>query len=87
MNRAAAYDALARELERWRAMPLRELIANIGKAASAHSVRVNDEDITIEVTVHRKDRDAIRITATANGPSHWRLERLEESIIVQLSRE
>jgi hypothetical protein len=33
---------------------------------------------------HGEEGGAIRVTGIANGPSHWRLERLEESLLVPL---
>jgi hypothetical protein len=49
-------------------------------------VKAVGEDIAIEVAAHwhREVAGAIRITGVANGLSHWRLERLEESIVVAL---
>jgi hypothetical protein len=84
MHKAAAYEALARELDRWRLLPKQELVTNVGKPASVHSVNINGEDIAVEVSAHwqKEEGGAIRITGVANGPSHWRLERLEESIVV-----
>lgn len=85
MRKASAYEALARELERWRSMPARELAESIGKPACVQSVYIEGEEIALEVTVrwHDRERSAVRITAVANGPSHWRLERLEESIVIR----
>lgn len=87
VHKAVAYEALARELERWRAMPASDLLASIGKPATVLPVSINGEEIAIEITVQRHDRepDTLRITGTANGPSHWRLERLVESIIVRMT--
>jgi hypothetical protein len=86
MHKAAAYEALARELERWRLLPKQELVANVGSPARVRSVNINGEDVAVEVATHwhREEGGAIRVTAIANGPSHWRLERLEESIVVPL---
>jgi hypothetical protein len=86
MHRAAAYEGLARELERWRLLSRQELVANVGQPARMYSVNINGEDIAVEVAAHwhRDEGGAIRITGIANGPSHWRLERLEESIVVPL---
>jgi hypothetical protein len=86
MHRAAAYEALARELERWRLLPRQELVANVGQPARMYSVNINGEDIAVEVAAHwhGEEGGAIRVTGIANGPSHWRLERLEESLLVPL---
>ena len=47
---------------------------------------LNGEPVTLEVTVSWADakQTAIRVRGTAFGPSHWRLERTEEAITVQL---
>jgi hypothetical protein len=86
MHKAAAYKALAQELERWRTMPQATLIASVDKPASVTSVIINGENITLEIALywHGRDRAAVRIAGMANGPSHWRLERLEESVVVPL---
>lgn len=84
MHKAAAYEALARELERWSVLPKQELVAKVGKPARVHCVNINGEDIVVEVAAHwhGEEGSAVRVTGIANGPSHWRLERLEESIVV-----
>jgi hypothetical protein len=86
MHKASAYQALAKELERWRSMPRGELVAAVGKRVSACSANVDGEEIAVEVEVHwhGDNRTAVRISGAANGPSHWRLERLEESVVVSL---
>jgi hypothetical protein len=86
MNKAAAYKALAQEIERWRSMPHVELIASVGKPASVTYASVNGESIALEIALYwyGDDQAAVRIVGVANGSSHWRLERLEESIVVRL---
>jgi len=84
MHKAAAYEALCRELAYWRAMPEDALIACIGRPAHVQMVSVGGEHIQIEVTVRRQG-DVLRIIGVANGPSHWRLERLEEVIAIRLT--
>jgi hypothetical protein len=87
MHRAVAYQALALELERWRSLPEATLVANIGKPASVQTVNIGGEQVSIEVMARWQGSidGAVRVTGVANGPSHWRLERLEESIVVRLS--
>jgi hypothetical protein len=84
VDKAAAYRALAAELERWRSMPHVELIAGVDKPASVTYANVSGENVALEIALywHGDDQTAIRIVGVANGPSHWRLERLEESIVV-----
>jgi hypothetical protein len=87
MHKAAAYEALARELERWRLLPKQELVASVGKPACVRSVNINGENVDVEVAAHwcKEEGGAVRVTGIANGPSHWRFERLEESIVVPSS--
>ena len=87
MHKAVAYEALARELERWRSMTSRELVENVCKPPFVKHTNVNGEDIEIEIALQWRDagRTTICIVGVANGPSHWRLERLEESVVVSVS--
>ena len=86
MHKASAYQALVQELELWRTMPRSELVAKVGAPASVRYASIDGEDIAVEVALHwhDKDRTAIRVVGVANGPSHWRLDRLEESVIISL---
>ena len=86
MHRSHAYSALANELEKWRTMPSAELVALVGAPATRITVHAGGEEFEIEIALSWEgfDREAIRIVATANGPSAWRLERLQESIVVPL---
>jgi len=47
MRKAAAYEALARELERWRLLPTQELAAKVGKPASVLSINIDGEEIAV----------------------------------------
>jgi hypothetical protein len=84
MDRVEAYATLAAQLERWRRLPYDRLVGLLGSPPTVVSVPLGPEIIDVEVRVAwaRPGRAAIRIEATALGPSCWRLERLEESIIV-----
>jgi len=84
MNRADAYAILSRELESWRQRPYKQLIALVAQPPSSKGVRCAAEDVTVSVVVRWANAQAgtLRITATADGPSCWRLERLEESLVV-----
>ena len=48
------------------------------------SALIGDENVSIEVDVSWADtrRTRLRVKAVAHGPSHWKLERLEEAIIL-----
>ena len=84
MNRADAYAILSRELDSWRQRPYEHLLALVGRPPSSEIVLLGTEDITVSVKVRWADaeKNLLRIEASADGPSCWRLERLEESIIV-----
>jgi hypothetical protein len=84
MDRAEAYAKLTAELERWRRLPFGDLVSLIGTSPSVASVLVGAEIIDLEVRIMWAEAKpgSIRVEAVANGPSCWRLERLEEAIIV-----
>ena len=85
MERDKAYSLLARELERFRSLPRPDLVRCVGGPAIERTEWDGPEPLTIEVRVEWADEEggAIRIRATSNGPSCWRLERLEESVLVR----
>ena len=84
MDRIKAYSLLVQELERFRSLPHEELVRCIGGPTSEKTVQDEAGLLVIEVRVERVENraGAIRIRATANGPSWWRLERLEETTVV-----
>jgi hypothetical protein len=89
VDRDRAYATLVEELERWRRLPFDDLAGLVGAAPSVKSVLIGAEPIDVEVRIVWAESrpGAIRIEAVANGPSCWRLERLEEAIIVPASRD
>lgn len=89
MTRADAYRHLAEELERWRRLPKAALAARIGVAIPPRTVRIGQEDVSIEIGLEWADsgKERVRVHATANGPGHWKLERLEEEITIPLTHE
>jgi hypothetical protein len=89
MLRSHAYAELARELEAWRALPGRKLVARIGLPPVAKLVLVQNEELTLELSARWEDakKTAIHISGIARGPSNWRLERVEENIIVQIEHQ
>lgn len=86
MHRAHAYSALANELEKWRTVPPAELAVLVGAPAAQIAVHYGGEEFEIEIAFAWEglDKGAIRVVGTANGLSSWRLERLQESIVVPL---
>jgi hypothetical protein len=85
LDRDKAYSMLARELERFRRFPRPDLVRCIGSPAIERTEWVGAEPLTVEIRVEWADEDAgvIPIRATSNGPSCWRLERLEETVLVR----
>ncbi len=84
MNRHVAYKHLSMVLAALKNRPFRDLEALIGNRQSER-VRVDSgQELIIDVLVEREDHDenTVRITATADAASTFRLERLEERIIV-----
>jgi hypothetical protein len=79
-----AYAELTADLERFRRMPYGELARRVGGAPVERSVETKDGPLRIEVTFGwaLAGKDGVRVTATAYGPSWWRLDRLEESVAV-----
>jgi hypothetical protein len=84
LDRDQAYSLLAQELERFRRLPREDLIRRINGPTVETTVWDRAEPLTIEIRVEWADTKpgAIRIRATSNGPSCWRLERLEEAVLV-----
>ncbi|MDR3620865.1 MAG: hypothetical protein P4L85_16050 [Paludisphaera borealis] len=84
MDRIQAYSVLAQELERFRRLPYEELVRRIDSPTTEKTVRDEAGPLVIEVRVEWADakEGPVRIRAIADGPSWWRLERLEESILV-----
>ncbi len=84
MNHHSAYKELCIELESYRRMPFEELLRQVGGPPAARTLDTQDGPLTIEVSFawagsHEK---AVRVRATAYGPSWWRLERLDEAVTV-----
>ena len=86
MHRVHAYSALANELEKWRTVPSAELAALVGVPPAQIAVQYGGEEFEIEIAIAWEglDKKAVRVVGTANGLSSWRLERLQESIVVPL---
>jgi hypothetical protein len=84
MNRGDAYRLLAGRLEELRGQGYESLLARVGGPVASETVRVNGEDVVVEIAVVWADekRGRIRVCATAHGPSTWMMERLEESVVI-----
>lgn len=64
--------------------PYGNLVQRVGAPPTVSEASVNGEQLTIELRVSCLNREAgtLRLTAQGNGPSCWKLERLEESVSV-----
>ena len=76
---------LAAELERWRSLPRTEIAARAEAPAVAAWMETGDGMICIEVRIRwsGERRRQLRVEAVAYGASHWKLERLEEAIVLE----
>jgi hypothetical protein len=86
MHRANAYAVLSEELARFSQTPLLELQSQVGRPASRKDVKVAGEVLSLELAVTWADTGhrALRLEAVANGPSHWKMERLVEHVVIPL---
>jgi hypothetical protein len=82
MKRANAYGVVARELDSWRALPADELRKHVGAPPRVRVIEMDDEPVSIEVSVSWTDKSQtrVRVEAVANGPSTWRMERVIEHV-------
>ena len=85
MDRIKAYAALAAELARWRALPRRQAMNQVGMPPIVTEALIEGEIVSIEISVGWADprQSRLNVTAVAYGPNHWRLERLEEAISLE----
>ena len=83
MHRARAYSALGNELEKWPKVLLEELLAFVDAPARRIVIHHGGEEFEIEIAVAWEgfNETLVRVVGTANGPSSWRLERLQKSIV------
>jgi hypothetical protein len=84
MNRDQAYQILATELRSLTQQGYDALLPKVGKTTQ-RLLNIGQEPLTVEVLVRWDDvrKRTIRVDAVALGPSCWKLDRLEESIVVR----
>ena len=84
MRRGAAYEVLAQVLADATREPYGDLVRRVGAPPNVSEAILEGEPLVIELRVGWLNREAgtLRLTAQADGPSCWRLERLEESVTV-----
>ncbi len=83
MQKAEAYAALSKAINQLAAVPYAELLALTETELPKSPIRLGHETVTIELKISAAGPEALRIDGTAYGPSCWRLERLEEHLIVR----
>jgi hypothetical protein len=85
MDRVAAYGVVTAELETLRQLPYDDLVARIGTRPHRREIVTPAGVAFLETSVEWKDRanGEVSVLATFDGPSTWRLERLEERISVE----
>ena len=79
-----AYAELAADLERFRRMPYGELARRVGGPPVERTLETEEGPLRVEVAFGwvGAGKDGVRISATAYGPTWWRLARLEEAVTV-----
>jgi hypothetical protein len=86
MDRIRTYALIAAELDHWQRMPRLDLLARLDRPAEITSAMIGDTTTSLEVSVRWEDesKTKLRVQAIAYGPSTWKMERLEEAIILEL---
>ena len=84
LDRHEAYRVVSELLEQLRALPFAQLEARVGSTTQSRVQTACGVEILVDVAVEWHDRDARRIAlyASADSPSQYRMERLEERILV-----
>jgi hypothetical protein len=84
MHSSEAYSVLSHELSNYSQQEYRVLADLVGQPPTRKELTLDGEIVTVEVCCRwqNESQRAIRIEAIALGPSCWRMERLEESIVV-----
>jgi len=84
MDRHAAYRIATQLLERYRALPFADLVAHIDHRGQERIPVSTSHELLAEVTVNWADsrREKLRIDVEIDACSTFRLERVEEHVIV-----
>ena len=84
VNRGDAYNLLAARLDELRRLGYDALVMRVGKPPASEAVRLNGEDVVVDVAIFWADKTqrTLRVCATASGPSTWMMERLDESFVI-----
>ena len=85
MDRDDANREILRLIEHHRALPFADLLALADQPTVESEVAAPQGITTFTVDVRRSSDDAVRIDVSAFGNNWWKLERIDESIIVTRS--
>lgn len=85
MNRADAYSILSRKIAEFSESGYQRLVLKVGNPPVTSEAVIDGETVTLETRIRWNDANQsdLRIEVTAFGPSTWRLERLDESIVLK----
>ena len=82
MDRDDANREILRLIEHHRAMPFADLLALSDQPAIESEIASPQGVTTFTVDVRRKSDDSVRINVSAFGDNWWKLQRIDESIVV-----
>jgi hypothetical protein len=84
MDRMRAYAELAADLDHYRQLPYEVLASRVGGPSVERSVESLEGPLTIEIRFRWAGSEgrAVHVSATAYGQSSWKLERLDEALII-----
>ncbi len=87
MDRAEAFRVLAFELNQLAAMPFEALTAMVG-VSTQRFVQIGACEAELEIRVSWKDheRRCVELRGKIHGPSCWRTERMESTVVVSNPR-
>lgn len=85
MDRHAAYQLASEQLARYRELPFAELVTLIGRRSSERVTYRDAGEFLADIEVAWADerRVQLRVTAIVGSTSTFRLERIEESVLVR----
>ena len=84
MNRHEAYKLLAEVLDSYQKKPFPDLESLVGQRISERLQAPASEGFFVDVSIEwsNQEKRRIRVSASADSTSTYRLERIEESILV-----
>jgi len=85
MDKFELYRHVATALEVARCRPFRDLTEQVDQPPRTAEIPSTQGVVTIEFSAHwhSVESRAIQLQTVASGPSPWKLERLEESVVVR----